>query len=116
MPASPTVPYSVQFDNLAPIIPRNGVVTLCGYRIAARVDRGHLVIEDGVGPNRRYSRFARIGHRLKRVVVIGSNGYVSLEALRWFANQGVRGRARRGQRRLSSRREAGPVDEMKREE
>jgi CRISPR-associated endonuclease Cas1 len=69
------------------IVPRNGVVTLFGYGISARVDRGHLILEDGVGPKRRYGRLPRVNHGLKRLVVIGSDGMVSFSALRWLADQ-----------------------------
>ena len=69
------------------IVPRHGVVTLFGYGIQVRVDRGHLLLEDGIGPDRRYARLPRAGHGLKRLVVIGSDGLVSLAALRWLADQ-----------------------------
>jgi len=69
------------------IEPRQGVVTLFGYGTSVRVDRGHLVIEDGIASDRRQARFPRIGHRLRRLVVIGSDGMVSLAALRWLADQ-----------------------------
>src|ERR1700730_15292189 len=69
------------------IAPRNGVVTLFGYGMRAQVERGHLVLEDGIGPNRRKARFSRIGHGLRRLVVIGSDGMVSFSALRWLADQ-----------------------------
>jgi CRISPR-associated endonuclease Cas1 len=71
----------------APIVPRHGVVTLFGYGIQVHVDRGHLILEDGIGAKRRYARFARVGHQLKRVVVIGADGMVTLAALRWLADQ-----------------------------
>jgi CRISPR-associated endonuclease Cas1 len=71
------------------IVPRHGVVTLFGYGIQVRVDRGHLVLHDGIGPDRRYARFPRIRHGLKRLVVIGSDGVVSLSALRWLSDQDV---------------------------
>jgi CRISPR-associated endonuclease Cas1 len=67
--------------------PRFGVVTLFGYGTSVRVERGHLVLEDGIGPDRRHARFARVGHGLKRLVVIGSDGMVSFAALRWLADQ-----------------------------
>ena len=67
--------------------PHLGVVTLYGYGTCVRVERGHLIVEDGIGPDRRYGRFARIGHGLKRLVVIGSDGMVSFGALRWLADQ-----------------------------
>ena len=69
------------------IVPRRGVVTVFGYGISAHVDRGHLVLEDGIGPNRRHSRFARVGHGLKRVVAIGSDGQISFAAIRWLTDQ-----------------------------
>ncbi|MGP0021258.1 MAG: CRISPR-associated endonuclease Cas1 [Candidatus Sulfotelmatobacter sp.] len=69
------------------IHPRLGVVTLFGYGTSVRVDRGHLVLEDGIANNRRQGRFPRVGHGLRRVVVIGADGMVSLAALRWLADQ-----------------------------
>jgi CRISPR-associated endonuclease Cas1 len=50
---------------------------------------GHLEIEDGIGPDRRKIRLARVGHRLKRLVVCGAEGFVSLATLRWLADQDV---------------------------
>src|SRR6266699_2639222 len=69
------------------IVPRHGVVTLFGYGIQVRVDRGHLLLEDGIGAERRQCRLPRVGHGLRRLVVIGSDGIVSLSALRWLADQ-----------------------------
>jgi CRISPR-associated endonuclease Cas1 len=69
------------------IEPRHGVITLFGYGTSVRVDRGHLLVEDGIGAVRRSARFPRVGHGLKRLVVIGSDGMVSFAALRWLADQ-----------------------------
>ncbi|MBZ5492897.1 MAG: CRISPR-associated endonuclease Cas1 [Acidobacteriia bacterium] len=69
------------------IAPRSGVVTLAGYGIHVGLDRGHLLVKDGIGSDRRAMRFPRVGHRLRRLVVIGSDGMVSLAALRWLADQ-----------------------------
>src|SRR5437016_10911438 len=69
------------------VVPRHGVVTLFGYGIQVRVDRGHLLLDDGVGAERRQFRLPRVGHGLRRLVVIGSDGFVSLAALRWLADQ-----------------------------
>jgi CRISPR-associated endonuclease Cas1 len=66
---------------------RQGVVTLFGYGTSVRVERGHLVLEDGIGTDRRQARFPRVGHGLRRLVVIGSDGMISLAALRWLADQ-----------------------------
>jgi CRISPR-associated endonuclease Cas1 len=69
------------------LVPRNGVVTLFGYGIKVNVQRGHLVLEDGIGAARREARLPRVRHGLRRLVVIGSDGFVSLEALRWLSSQ-----------------------------
>src|SRR5947209_12834157 len=69
------------------ISPRHGVVTLFGYGIQVRVDRGHLFLEDGIGVDRRQYHLPRVGHGLRRLVVIGADGFVSLAALRWLADQ-----------------------------
>jgi CRISPR-associated endonuclease Cas1 len=66
---------------------RKGVIVLHGYGTSVRIERGHLVIEDGVGSDRYKGRFARVGHGLERLVVLGSDGVVSLSALRWLADQ-----------------------------
>src|SRR5256884_7623024 len=89
MAAVQTVPQHLQRCNFDPILPRHGVVTLFGYGTSICVERGHLTIEDGIGKQRRYARFPRVGHGLKRLVVIGSDGLVSLTALRWLADQGA---------------------------
>ncbi len=87
MAATQTVSQRVQQSNFIPIIPRDGVVTLFGYGVKVHVDRGHLTIQDGIGAVRRRARFPRVGHGLKRLVVIGSDGMVSFAALRWLADQ-----------------------------
>lgn len=73
--------------NFTTHVPRHGVLTLFGYGITARVERGHLVLIDGIGTDRRGVRLPRVGHGLRRLVVIGSDGMVSLAALRWLADQ-----------------------------
>jgi hypothetical protein len=60
---------------------------LYGYGVNVRVERGHLVAEGGVGSDRYKSRFPRVGHGLERLVVVGTDGVVSLSALRWLADQ-----------------------------
>ena len=62
---------------------------LSGYGIQVRVDRGHLLLTDRPGAECRQFRLPRVGHRLKRLIIIGSDGFVSLSALRWLADQQV---------------------------
>ncbi|SRR6266567_4143077 len=58
-------------------VPRHGILTLIGYGIQVRVDKGHLVIHDGIGASRYDYRLPRVGHGLKRLVVVGSDGQIS---------------------------------------
>jgi CRISPR-associated endonuclease Cas1 len=69
------------------IIGKPGVLTLHGFGVRVRMQSGHLEVEYGVGSERRKIRLARVGHGLKRLVLIGSDGFVSLAALRWLADQ-----------------------------
>lgn len=79
-----TIKRNHQPSNLKP---SQGVITLSGYGIGVRVDRGHLVLEDGIGDERRRAQLPRVLHGLKRLVVIGSDGHISFSALRWLADQ-----------------------------
>ena len=57
MAATKTVSQLPQSYNS--VTPRPTVITLFGYGIQARVDRGHLVVEDGIGADRRKIRLPR---------------------------------------------------------
>ena len=85
MTASHTVPQS-HHSGKSPVT-KSGVLTIYGFGVRVRMQAGHLEIEDGVGLERCKMRLARVGHGLKRLVVIGSDGFVSLAALRWLADQ-----------------------------
>src|SRR5689334_12318859 len=87
MAATETVPHHLPHCNFAGITPQRGVITLFGYGIKISVDRGHLLLQDGLGPQRRMGRFPRVRHGIRRLVVIGADGFVSLAALRWLADQ-----------------------------
>jgi CRISPR-associated endonuclease Cas1 len=88
MAAHQTVPELLH-DGKSPalLFPRHGVLTVSGYGIRIYVERGHLTIEDGIGADRRKGRLARVGHGLRRLILIGSDGSVSLSALRWLSDQ-----------------------------
>jgi CRISPR-associated endonuclease Cas1 len=82
MAASHTLPHS-------PSIRKSGVLVLNGYGIRVQVNAGHLLLHDGIADERRTIRLPRVNHGLKRLVMIGSDGFVTLEALRWLADQGA---------------------------
>jgi CRISPR-associated endonuclease Cas1 len=62
----------------------SGVLALSGYGIRVAVERGHLVTEDGAGAHRRVGCFPRVASGIRRLIVVGHSGIVTLEALRWL--------------------------------
>ena len=70
-------------------IAERGVVVAAGYGLKLYVERGHLVVHDGVGSRRRTLRFNRATGKLKRLIVLGHDGYVTLEALHWLRETGA---------------------------
>lgn len=72
-----------------PKTPLGRIVVAAGFGLKIFVDRGHLVVHDGIGRNRDTRRFNRATSKLSRVVVIGHTGFVTLEALRWIRDIGA---------------------------
>jgi CRISPR-associated endonuclease Cas1 len=66
-----------------------GVCVADGMGLSIRVDRSALVVEDGMGPHRRARRFDRATHGLRRLVILGSTGNVSIDALTWCRRLGI---------------------------
>lgn len=73
----------------ADLVPPRGVLVLSGYGLDIRVWRGRLRVADGIGHDRREGLIHRATGRLKRLVVLGHTGAISLEAIRWLADVGA---------------------------
>jgi CRISPR-associated endonuclease Cas1 len=85
MAASDTVPqFSTSYKSS---ITKSGVLSIHGFGLRVRMQTGHLEIEDGIGPDRRKIRIPRVGHGLKRLVCVSEDGFVTLAALKWLADQ-----------------------------
>jgi len=69
--------------------PVSGVFVLSGYGLSIRVWRGRLRVEDGIGRKRREAIVHRATGRLRRLVVLGHSGAVSLESIRWLSDVGA---------------------------
>ena len=76
------------------------VVVVDGYGIRIHVQRGHLVIQDGIGRTRRTRKIPRIDgaknarsnltdQSIARLIILSDTGYVTLEALRWCADLSI---------------------------
>ncbi len=78
-----------QDQTSAALVPIAGTLTVAGYGIRFTTERGHMIVEEGTATCRARGRFARVGHGIRRVFVIGHTGSVSLDALRWLSEVGV---------------------------
>lgn len=75
--------------SLSELRPRRGVLSLSGYGVRLAVERGHLIVQDGAGRSRRVGRLSRVSPGLKRVVIVGNSGTVTLDALAWLMDVGA---------------------------
>lgn len=82
-------PSTSATPGLTTSLPKHGTLVLTGYGVRLSVDRGHLSWTDGFGSDRRQGRLSRATSKLKRVVIIGHSGEVTLQALRWLADVGA---------------------------
>src|SRR5882724_1645061 len=87
MAASDNLPHS-SASHKSPIS-KSGVLTIYGFGIRLSMQSGHLEIEDGIGPERRKIKLARVGHKLKRLVCVSEDGFATLGALKWLADVGA---------------------------
>jgi len=62
---------------------------LDGYGVKVYTRNGRLVVSDGVGRQRRDATFHRATCKLRRLVILGHEGFVTLEAVRWLAAVGA---------------------------
>jgi CRISPR-associated endonuclease Cas1 len=74
---------------LPPLAIRRGILTLDGYGLRMSVERGHLVVSDGIGDERRQGYFPKATCGLRRLVLIGHTGFITLDALRWVHDVGA---------------------------
>jgi CRISP-associated protein Cas1 len=66
-----------------------GIVVAHGYGLKVYVERGHLVVHDGIGRDRTTLRLNRATSRLSRLIVIGHTGFITFEAMRWIRDVGA---------------------------
>jgi CRISPR-associated endonuclease Cas1 len=66
-----------------------GVCVVDGYGAHVRVYRRQLVVSDGIGRYRRERTFTKALADIKRLVILGHEGAITLEALRWLNDAGI---------------------------
>jgi CRISP-associated protein Cas1 len=68
---------------------RSGVLAVSGWGVGIKVERHRLIVTEGHGPRRREAMLFRATSGLKRLVVIGRAGTISLAALGWLRDVGA---------------------------
>ena len=66
-----------------------GVCVVDGYGAHVRVYRRQLIVRDGIGRYRRERAFTKALADIKRLVILGHEGLITLEALRWLNDAGI---------------------------
>ena len=66
-----------------------GICVADGMGLRLSVERGALVVTDGIGDHCRTRRFDKATHRLSRLVVMGTTGTFSIDALHWCSRLGI---------------------------
>lgn len=65
------------------------VVVVDGWGIGISIRDGRLVVHDGIGRHRRTRSYERADRTIRRLVVMGRAGYITLDALTWCRRVGV---------------------------
>src|SRR5690349_6343624 len=71
-------------------VSRDGVLVIEGFGLRLAVHGGHLQVTSGSGADIRGASFPRASRKLHRIVLIGRGGSVTLDALRWMDDVGIR--------------------------
>ncbi|HLY66831.1 MAG TPA: hypothetical protein VKU60_14955, partial [Chloroflexota bacterium] len=63
---------------------KHGTLVLYGYGLQIHVRNGHLDLEGGLGEDRVFARCHKVTSKLKRLVLLAHDGYLTLDALFWL--------------------------------
>jgi len=67
----------------------NPVLVVDGFGLHVGVENNQLVLTDGVGSHRRKRCFPRSNRTVRRLVILGRTGSITLAALRWCCDVGL---------------------------
>ncbi|WP_413803893.1 CRISPR-associated endonuclease Cas1 [Streptomyces iranensis] len=60
-----------------------------GYGVTINVNRGHLVITDGIGSKRRTRKIPKVERTVRRIIIQDARGTLSLDAVDWCESVGI---------------------------
>jgi CRISPR-associated endonuclease Cas1 len=62
---------------------------MSGYGLRLQARNGHLCAEWGIGRDRHKACLSRVSRDLKRVIVVGSGGFATFDAINWITDIGA---------------------------
>lgn len=65
------------------------VLVVDGFGVSLKVNRGHLVISDGIGPNRRERQLSKVDRTTRRIIILNASGIISFDAVKWCESVGI---------------------------
>jgi len=84
-----TASHTVARSPILEQIPKHGTLLMSGYGLRLQVQHGHLYADWGVGRDRHNIRLSRVNRDLKRIIVLGSGGFATFDAIRLVADIGA---------------------------
>src|SRR5438445_828780 len=70
-------------------ISKHGILVMSGFGLRLKVQNGHLSAEWGIGEERHNVCLARVNRNLRRVIIVGSDGFATFDAIRWIMDIGA---------------------------
>jgi len=84
-----SVPIKLSHSPTNAQISTNGVLSIWGFGVRLQIQNGQLCAEWGIGRDRQSICLPRVNRNLKRIVIIGSSGFATFDAIRWVSDIGA---------------------------
>ena len=81
--------YNLPHPPVIPQISKHGVLCLWGFGLQLQMQNGHLYAQWGIGEDRYSVSLPRVNRNLRRVIIIGSDGFATFDAIRWISDIGA---------------------------
>lgn len=82
--STPTVAHMFSRDSTD-----SAVLVVDGFGVGLSVTRGHLLVRDGLGKHRRERTLPKTQRTVRRIVILGHTGQITLDAIRFCSDTGI---------------------------
>jgi CRISPR-associated endonuclease Cas1 len=81
-----TASHTLARSSILGQISKHGILFMSGFGLRLQIQNGQLSAEWGIGEERHHIRLPRVNRNLRRVIVVGSDGFATFDAMRWIAD------------------------------